>query len=63
MKLLKIICIFFLIYFVRRFIQLYKALKRIQDEQAPLRSQDKREYQQPGPASGDVINADFKVVD
>lgn len=57
MKLLKIIIIFFLIYFIRRFIQMYRVMKKIQEEkklnpQAP-----------PSSSHSDAIDADFKVVD
>lgn len=58
MRLLKIICVVFLIYFIRRFIQMYKVMKRIQEEQANLRNQHA-----PKQAPSEVINADFKVVD
>ena len=60
MKLIKIISFFFIIYFVRRFIQLYKAMKKIQNAQAEGKSY--KEYTSEAP-KGTVINADFKVVD
>lgn len=64
MRLLKIICVVFLIYFIRRFIQMYKVMKRIQEEQANLRNQTQETYQNPPrQTQGEVINADFKVVD
>ncbi|WP_408096465.1 hypothetical protein ACJVC5_15605 [Peredibacter sp. HCB2-198] len=64
MRLLKIIFVFFLIYFIRRFIQMYRTMKQIQDAQLKahedlLRRQKTAEQTQ----AGNVINADFKVVD
>jgi hypothetical protein len=59
MNLLKIICFFFLIYFVRRFIQLYRAMGRIQEMQK--RNQElNRGTAKP---QRHVVEADFKVVD
>jgi len=60
MRLLKIIFIIFGIYFVRRFIQLYRAMKRIQDERVLFESQKQTESRVP---RGPVIDADFKVLD
>lgn len=64
MRLLKIIFVFFLIYFIRRFMQMYKNMQRIQEAQLKahedlLRRQKTAEQTQ----AGNVINADFKVVD
>ncbi len=56
MKLLKIISVVFLIYLIRRFIQLYRTMKKIQEAQA-----NGQTYQKKSPDS--VVNADFKVVD
>lgn len=61
MKILKIIGIVFIIYFVRRFILLYKAMKKIQQAQA-----DKERFEQAQNTKKDpenVVDADFKVVD
>jgi hypothetical protein len=60
MKILKIISIFFIIYFIRRFIQLYRAMKKIQEAQAKGQTYTKSA---PNTAPENIINADFKVVD
>ena len=60
MKLIKIISFFFIIYFVRRFFQLYKAMKQIQAAQAQGKTY--KEYTSENSKSN-VINADYKVVD
>jgi hypothetical protein len=67
MKLLKIILIIFLIYFIRRFIQMYRVMKQFQAEQV---ANQKREAEagmhsqaQPKKNDDDAINADFKVMD
>jgi len=57
MKLLKIISVVFIIYFVRRFIQLYRAMKKIQEAQANMPRQPQNS------PKNSTINADFKVVD
>ena len=61
MKILKIIAIFFVIYFIRRFIQLYRAMKKIQEAQAAGQTFHKNPSQ--ASPEGNIINADFKVVD
>jgi hypothetical protein len=53
MKLLKIISFFFIVYFIRRFFQMYGVMKEIQKKQA----------QMPKGQQGQIIDADFKVVD
>jgi uncharacterized membrane protein len=68
MRLLKIIFVIFLIYFIRRFIQMYKVMKRVQAEQELIR---RRQYEQqqyqanqtPPKKHDNVINADFKILD
>ncbi len=60
MKLIKIIFFFFIIYFVRRFIQLYRAMKKIQDSQAQGKTYN--EYNAETKKSK-VVDADFKIVD
>lgn len=61
MKLLKIISVVFIIYFIRRFIQLYRTMKKIQEEQAKGQTYNNKTA---GTASErNTINADFKVVD
>ena len=59
MRLLKIIAVFFIFYFVRRFIQLYKSMKKIQEAQARNDQGQANSHRN----SDNVINADFKVVD
>jgi len=61
MRLLKIILIIFGVYFVRRFIQLYRAMKRIQDERELSMQQELK--QRSSTQKGPIIEADFKVVD
>ncbi len=58
MKLLKILFIIFLIYFIRRFIQLYRVMKAIEAQR--LNEAQKRAESKP--SSDDVIEADFKVI-
>ena len=60
MKLIKIISFFFIIYFVRRFIQLYRAMKKIQQAQAQGKTYHEHTSQN---SKGNVVEADFKVVD
>ena len=60
MKLIKIIIFFFILYFVRRFIQLYRAMKKIQESQAEGKTYT--EYTQEKTKSK-VVDADFKIVD
>jgi hypothetical protein len=58
MKLLKIIAIIFLIHFIRRFIQMYRAVQDMQktkDQARPASAQNS--------SKTDVINADYRVVD
>ena len=52
MQLLKVILFIFAVYFIRRFIQLYKAMRNIQQNQSV---QNKTQPQE------NVINADFRV--
>ncbi len=62
MRLLKIILVIFAIYFIRRFIQMYNVMKKIQEEQ-------RNQAAARGPETGakkqekTVVDADFKVVD
>lgn len=61
MKLLRLILIFFVIYFIRRFFQAYQALKISHQEQAAeLNRQKVREQQQ---SDTKVVDAEYKVVD
>ena len=60
MKILKIIGIVFIIYFVRRFILLYKAMSKIQQAQTEKDTFEQRNTKRD---TDNVVNADFKVVD
>lgn len=60
MKLLKIISILFLIYFIRRFMQMYRVMKEIQQAQKNAQAQN---HQRNSPPKEEAINADFKVMD
>ena len=58
MRLFKIILVFFAIYFIKRFIEMYRVMKRIQDEQAMQKNKS---------STNDVkaektIDADFKII-
>lgn len=69
MRLLKIIFVIFLIYFIRRFIQMYRVMKKIQEEQATLRQKQAQNQQYQNPPGQqprqqeNVINAEYKVLD
>lgn len=56
MKLLKLICFFFIIHFIRKFYRAYKALKAMQEAQVAANQEQAR-------PEANVINADFKVID
>lgn len=58
MRLFKIILVFFAIYFIKRFIEMYRVMKRIQDEQTMRKNTT---------SSNDLkaektIDADFKII-
>lgn len=61
MKLVKIILLFVLIYFIRRFIQMYRVLKTIQQNK-DNDTDGTATPERPAP-DGKVVDADFKVVD
>lgn len=63
MKLLKIIIIFFVIYFIRRFIQLYRALKQIKENQSQeyAGTQETRKPNTKDPSG--IVDAEYKVID
>ena len=61
MKLFKIVLLFFLIYFIRRFIQMYRTMKAIQQNK-DNEPQGPSSAQRPA-TEGKVVDADFKVVD
>jgi hypothetical protein len=69
MRIIKIILVFVAIYFIRRFIQMYRIMKAIQEQQA-AEARGRQDHGDPrrATASGTrgadpVIDADFKVVD
>lgn len=63
MKLLKLITIIFAVYFIRRFIQLYKAMKTLHEQQqASAQSQNHQQGAHKNKQNNDIIEADFKVV-
>ena len=61
MRLLKIILFFFAIYLIRRFYQMYKVMKEIQQAQNEIRLKEAQKMQQEKTAG--VVEADFKVMD
>lgn len=58
MRILKILGVIFLIYFIKRFVEMYRVMKRIQEQQDAKKPQN-------GPPQKDknVIDADYKVMD
>lgn len=64
MRLLKILLVIFLIYFIRRFIQMYRVMKTIREnqEQKDMDQAARPEKEYEGKKDS-VIDADFKVVD
>jgi Na+/H+ antiporter NhaC len=62
MKLLKIIIVFFLIYFIRRFIQMYKAVKTLQEQQQANAEQNNANATKTD-GKDKVVEADFKVME
>ena len=60
MKLIKIIFFFFIIYFVRRFIQLYRAMKKIRESQEQGKTYNEYNAEK---TKSKVVDADFKIVD
>ena len=59
MKLLKLITFIFIVYFIRRFFQMYSVMKDIQKKQNQVPG-----HPQPQSSSKtEIIEADFKVVD
>lgn len=66
MKILKIIGFIFLIYFVRRFIHMYRVMKRIHEEQMQnTKNQNNSEPRETSrtPKNVKIVDADFKVLD
>lgn len=60
MNLFKIILFIFIVYFIRRFIQMYRALKAIQLERE---MQEAQEQKKQDTKNSDTIEADYKVMD
>lgn len=60
MKLFKIILVFFAIYFIRRFMQLYRAMEKRGRE---LSEQELQEQKTTKVEDGKVVEAEYKVVD
>ena len=59
MKLLKVIVVIFLFYFIRRFFQMYKVMKAMQERQsAEFQAHAAKEAEK----KGDIIEADFKII-
>jgi hypothetical protein len=57
MRLLKVILVIFFIYFIRRFIQMYRVMRKIQQE-------GQARPQEPKPSmKSEVVEADYRVVD
>ena len=64
MKLLKILLVIFAIYFIRRFIQVYKVMsqqKKYMDD-VIRKQQAEASQQQTSQSNGKVVEADFKVI-
>lgn len=63
MRILKILSVFFLIYFIKRFMEMYRVMKNIQDQQLAQKRNDHAQPQRPQQNTKKVIDADFKVMD
>lgn len=62
MRLLKIILVIFAVYFIRRFMQMYRVMKAIQEQQK-AQAQETAENFKASVRNPGVVNADFKVID
>ena len=65
MKLLKILLVIFAIYFIRRFIQVYKVMsqqKKYMDDVIRKQQAEASQQQPPSQSNGKVVEADFKVI-
>ncbi len=60
MKLFKLILFFFAIYFIRRFMQAYQAMKGREES---LRQKEEALKQDIKPAADKVVEAEYKVID
>lgn len=61
MRLLKIIIVLFLIYFIRRFMQMYQVMKGIQAQHEANNLKAQRQEQ--AEKAENVVNAEYKVID
>ena len=62
MKLFKILLVIFAIYFIRRFIQVYKALAQQRKYMEDAIRKQQQEATKPPQPDGKVVEADFKVI-
>jgi hypothetical protein len=58
MKLLQLILFIFAIYFIRRLFQMYRFIKRVQEQQMSAEAQPRSK---PGPQAH-VVDAEYKVI-
>jgi heme exporter protein D len=65
MRIIKIILVIVAVYFIRRFIQMYRVMKSIQEQQQRNMRENQARQQKQDHAARDqsIINADFKVMD
>lgn len=65
MKIFKILAIIFLIYFIRRFIQMYRVMKALQENQnkGPQNPSEENPHMHKNTNDKDVVDADYKVID
>jgi hypothetical protein len=63
MRFFKIILVFVAIYFIRRFMQMYRVMKRIQEQQMAQAKSQQEQATRPQANPKNVINAEYKVVD
>lgn len=63
MKLLKIIAVIFLVYFIRRFFQMYKVVKTLHQNQNDRQDPPGPEANTRTDDPSKVVDADFKVID
>jgi hypothetical protein len=63
MKLLKIILIFFAIYFIRRLIQAWRVMKQVQQMNARNEMQRQEQEKEDRKPDEKVVDAEYKVID
>lgn len=61
MKLFKLILFFFAIYFIRRFMQAYRAMKM--REETLRQKEEALKEQETKPAQDKIVEAEYKVID